>query len=453
MTPQLDRPEMGGVPAGNIGRWYDELAVDDVIVHAVRRTVTETDNVLFSAMTMNPQPLHLDAEFAAASEFGRPLVNSLFTLGLVVGLSVPELTLGTTIANLGFSDVRFPAPVFHGDTIRCATTVLAMRQSASRPEAGIVTFEHVGTNQSAQIVCVARRAAMMRRRPVAGVNADALARARSWPAHAALRPRKSSGHDREGRAQSARTRSSWISRTPSRPSERPPPGRLWRTVSLRSRGSARCAGSGQRGRHAVVADDLFAVAESSVDGVVLPKFDEPEHLELIADSGCGHLPVIVGIESVRGVADVARLAAAGVHGVYFGAEDFVADLGGVRTVEGAEVLYARSRVAIAAHVNDIAAIDQAFLQVRDNDGLLVDAQAGRRLGYSGKICVHPDQLPVVHEAFLPSERAVAHARAVVAAYATGSAAGNGVILLDGRMIDRVHLRDAEQTLCRAERMN
>lgn len=201
------------------------------------------------------------------------------------------------------------------------------------------------------------------------------------------------------------------------------------------------------------ADDLFAVAESSVDGVVLPKFEEPEHLELIADSGCGHLPVIVGIESVRGVADVARLAAAGVHGVYFGAEDFVADLGGVRTVEGAEVLYARSRVAIAAHVNDIAAIDQAFLQVRDNDGLLIDAQAGRRLGYSGKICVHPDQLPVVHEAFVPSERAVAHARAVVAAYATGSAAGNGVILLDGRMIDRVHLRDAEQTLRRAERMS
>ena len=119
-------------------------------------------------MTMNPQPLHLDAEFAATTEFGRPLVNSLFTLGLVVGLAVPELTLGTTVANLGFSRVDFPAPVFAGDTIHVATGVIEARRSRSRPGTGIVTFEHHGINQRGETVCVAVRAAMMRCRPDPG---------------------------------------------------------------------------------------------------------------------------------------------------------------------------------------------------------------------------------------------------------------------------------------------
>ncbi|MBA3606738.1 MAG: MaoC family dehydratase [Acidimicrobiia bacterium] len=147
------------------GRWFEELTVGTTVEHATRRTVTETDNVLFTTMTMNPQPLHLDAEFAAGTEFARPLVNSLFTLGLVVGLAVPELTLGTTVANLGFSRVDFPAPVFAGDTIHVTTEVTAARPSSSRPDAGIVTFEHRGTNQRDELVCVAVRAAMMRRRP------------------------------------------------------------------------------------------------------------------------------------------------------------------------------------------------------------------------------------------------------------------------------------------------
>src|ERR1700730_17630145 len=122
--------------------WFEQLEAGLRVEHATTRTVTETDNVLFSTMTMNPQPLHLDAEFAARSEFGKPLVNSLFTLGLVVGLAVPELTLGTTVANLGFSRVDFPAPVFAGDTIHVVTEVTSARPSASRPQAGIVTFEH-----------------------------------------------------------------------------------------------------------------------------------------------------------------------------------------------------------------------------------------------------------------------------------------------------------------------
>ena len=147
------------------GLWFEQLEVGLRVEHVTTRTVTETDNVLFTTMAMNPQPLHLDAEFAATTEFGRPLVNSLFTLGLVVGLAVPELTLGTTVANLGFSRVDFPAPVFAGDTIHVVTEVTEARQSRSRPDTGIVTFEHHGINQRGETVCVAVRAAMMRGRP------------------------------------------------------------------------------------------------------------------------------------------------------------------------------------------------------------------------------------------------------------------------------------------------
>jgi acyl dehydratase len=147
------------------GLYFEEFFVDQEFTHALSRTVTEHDNTMFSLMTMNPQPLHLDAEFAAGTEFGRPLVNSLFTLGLVVGLAVPELTLGTTVANLGFSRVDFPAPVFAGDTIHVVTDVTEARQSRSRPDTGIVTFEHHGINQRGETVCVAVRAAMMRCQP------------------------------------------------------------------------------------------------------------------------------------------------------------------------------------------------------------------------------------------------------------------------------------------------
>src|SRR6202034_1859943 len=111
------------------GRWFEELAVGDVVEHAVTRTVTEMDNVLFTCLTMNPQPMHLDAEFAARSEFGKPLVNSLYTLGLVVGIAVPELTLGTTIANLGFSEIEFPNPVFAGDTVWAQSEIIESRPS------------------------------------------------------------------------------------------------------------------------------------------------------------------------------------------------------------------------------------------------------------------------------------------------------------------------------------
>jgi len=147
------------------GKWYEDLTEGAVVRHALTRTVTESDNVLFSTMTMNPQPLHLDAEFAARTEFGRPLVNSLFTLGLLVGMTVWELTLGTTVANLGFEEISFPAPVFIGDTLSASTVVASKRLSKSRPDAGIVFFEHSAFNQHGALVARCKRAALMRRRP------------------------------------------------------------------------------------------------------------------------------------------------------------------------------------------------------------------------------------------------------------------------------------------------
>jgi acyl dehydratase len=147
------------------GLYFEEFAEGQVFEHALTRTVTEMDNVLFTTLTMNPQPLHLDAEFAKTTEFGRPLVNSIFTLGLVIGISVGDTTLGTTVANLGMTDVRFPKPVFHGDTIRARTTVIATRRSRSRADAGIVEFEHEGLNQRGESVAICRRAALMKTRP------------------------------------------------------------------------------------------------------------------------------------------------------------------------------------------------------------------------------------------------------------------------------------------------
>ncbi|OLL75919.1 acyl dehydratase [Pseudonocardia sp. Ae168_Ps1] len=152
------------------GRWFEELEVGTVVQHATRRTVTETDNILFTTMTMNPAPLHLDFDYAEGTEFGKPLVNSMFTVALVVGLSVPELTLGTIVAQLGVDRVTFPKPVFHGDTVRVETEVVESRASRSRPTAGLVVFEHRAFNQRGELVCRARRTGLMHRRPTGSAD-------------------------------------------------------------------------------------------------------------------------------------------------------------------------------------------------------------------------------------------------------------------------------------------
>ena len=147
------------------GLYFEEFEIGQVFDHALRRTVSEYDNILFSALTHNPQPLHLDHEFAKETEFGQRIMNSLFTLGLMVGVSVGDTTLGTTIANLGMSDVRFPKPVFHGDTLRARTRVVSVRDSKSRPDTGLVELEHTCLNQRDEVVAVCLRTALMKRKP------------------------------------------------------------------------------------------------------------------------------------------------------------------------------------------------------------------------------------------------------------------------------------------------
>ena len=148
------------------GLYFEDFAVGRVFTHRLRRTVTQMDNMLFSNMTLNPQPLHIDAHFCETeTEWGKPLMNSLFTLGLMIGISVNDTTVGTTIANLGMTDVRFPAPLFEGDTVRATTEVLAARGSKSRHDAGIVEFLHRAFKQDDALVAECRRSAFMRRRP------------------------------------------------------------------------------------------------------------------------------------------------------------------------------------------------------------------------------------------------------------------------------------------------
>jgi len=147
------------------GLYLEEFQVGHVFKHELRRTVTESDNMLFSNMTLNPQPLHIDFDFAAKTEFGKPLVNSLFTLGLMIGISVGDTTLGTTVGNLGMSEVKFPNPLFHGDTVHVETEVKSVRESKSRPAQGIVTFIHRAYNQSDKLVAMCERAALMHKKP------------------------------------------------------------------------------------------------------------------------------------------------------------------------------------------------------------------------------------------------------------------------------------------------
>jgi acyl dehydratase len=147
------------------GLWFEEFEEGMVIEHAATRTVTETDNMWFCNATLNTQPLHIDFDFASKTEFGQPIVNSVFTLGLMIGMGVSETTLGTTVGNLGMTDVNFPRPVFHGDTLRARTIVKSKRESKSRPTNGIIVFQHEAFNQHGDLVASCIRTALMHKRP------------------------------------------------------------------------------------------------------------------------------------------------------------------------------------------------------------------------------------------------------------------------------------------------
>ncbi|MEM7696767.1 MAG: MaoC family dehydratase [Pseudomonadota bacterium] len=148
------------------GLYYEDFEVGAVISHALSRTITEADNIQFSCLTMNPQPLHLDRHWCEKNtEWGEPIVNSLLTLGLLIGITVGDTTLGTTVANLGMRDTRFPKPMFNGDSLYATTKILSKRPSKSRPDVGLVELEHTGTNQKGEVVAITIRTAMMKTRP------------------------------------------------------------------------------------------------------------------------------------------------------------------------------------------------------------------------------------------------------------------------------------------------
>lgn len=147
------------------GLYFEEFSVGQTFDHPIRRTITETDNVLISTLTHNPAPLHLDAEYMKGTEFGKPIINSCLTLALMVGISINDTTLGTTVANLGWDEVRFPKPLFPGDTIHIQTEVLELRESKSRPDNGIVTFAHRAFNQHNVLVGECKRTALMHKKP------------------------------------------------------------------------------------------------------------------------------------------------------------------------------------------------------------------------------------------------------------------------------------------------
>ncbi|MQA15333.1 MAG: CoA ester lyase [Pseudonocardiaceae bacterium] len=195
------------------------------------------------------------------------------------------------------------------------------------------------------------------------------------------------------------------------------------------------------------ADDVAAAADSAASGVVLPKLEAPAQLaELrreLADRGRGDAVVVAGMETARGVDDCRELLSGGVDAAYFGAEDYIADLGGRRTPGGEEVLYARSRVCLAARLAEVAGIDQVVVAVHDDERFIADAEQARAMGFQGKICIHPRQVDLAHRVFTPSAEEVERARAVLAA------GRDGVGVVDGQMIDDVHLRMATAVLHRA----
>ena len=149
------------------GKYYEDLEVGMIVHHDLGRTITEADNVLFSSLTMNTQPLHINEDFAAKTEFGHRIANGIFTLGVVVGISVPELTHGTIIANLGYENINHPHPLFHGDTVYVETEIVAKRESKSRPDCGIITMKHIGRNQHGTVVIEVTRSALFLKRPLA----------------------------------------------------------------------------------------------------------------------------------------------------------------------------------------------------------------------------------------------------------------------------------------------
>ncbi len=443
MIPENSRHPRGGL-------WFEDFPVGTTIAHRLTRTVTQMDNMLFSNMTLNPQPLHIDAHFCATeTEWGRPLMNSLFTLGLMIGISVNDTTVGTTIANLGMTDVRFPAPLFEGDTVNVTTEIVGKRESKSRPDAGIVDFIHRAYKQDAH-----PGGGM----PAAGLHAQAAGGVmRSLlfvPGDSARKLEKglNSGADAlivdledsvapSGKAAARQVAAAFLAEARAQAS-RP---RLFVRVNGLATGLADA--------------DLDGVMEAGPDGIMLPKTvggPDVSHLGSklavreaafgLEDGATRIVAIATETRPGRVRARHARRAQAGACRESPGAAKTSRPTSERRRTGGrtaptpiptASRARSRSSAAAAAEVD---AIDSVYTNFRDLDGLAAECRHARRDGFVAKMAIHPAQVPVINEAFTPSADAVAWAHSVIDAFAAQPDAG--VVGMKGEMLDRPHLKRA-----------
>ena len=363
--------------------------------HRPGRTITEADNVLFTTLTMNTQALHLDAAFSdALPPFNQRLVNSMFTLSTLVGLSVAQLTQGTIVGNLGFGEVAFPKPLFHGDTLYAETEVTDKRESKSRPGEGIVTFAHTGRNQHGDIVATASRKTMVRKRPegetVMALDADR-------PGMVVL-PGRSPRTIRKGRR-----RSRCGDPRPGRRRRGQGPARRPQALIDTPLDPARTVVRINPARHRDHQLDLEALSRTPYTTVMLAKTEDPP-------SRCADLApleVIVLIETPLGalaVADSARMDNA--FALMWGAEDLFAVLGGTanRYPDGSYrdvARHVRSQTLLAAKAYGRLALDSVYLDIKDLDGLRGEVDDAVAVGFDAKVAIHPTQVAVIRAGYVP----------------------------------------------------
>lgn len=427
------------------GRYFEDFEVGDVYRHPLGRTLTATDNSWLTLLTQNTAPLHFDAHYAAQTSWRRPLVNSTITLALVTGQSVTDVSQHV-FANLGWDEVRLPAPVFEGDTIYSHSTVLEKRESGSRPDVGIVRIETEGLNQDGLVVISFRRTMMVFRR---GHGPDAAApaappptstpAARSWLFVPGDRP------ERFDKAAASEADTVILD--------------LEDGVAPEAKAAARrnvAAWLGEPGRHAWVriaaasttewAEDLEALAPppDGLLGIMLAKCEHPG--EVAATIARLPMPVVALVETAAGIESAAEIAhASGVVALALGVADLGRELG-----LGADPLawaYPRSRLVVASRAAGLGApIDGPTMRLDDPATVTADAGRAREFGFGGKLCIHPRQAVAVNAALAPSDEEVAWARIVVGA---ASGAGGGAVRVDGEMVDRPRLERARAILTAA----
>ena len=440
------------------GVWFDELVVGQVFEHPIRRTVTETDNVLFSAMTHNPAQLHLDEEYMKGTPFGQRLVNSAFTLGLMVGISVGDTTLGTAVANLGWDEVRFPGAAVPRRHRPC-------RDRGDRAARFEIPPRSRDRHLSAPGVQPARRACRlvqalgpatapagrgMTMPPlrswlfIPGDSEKKIAKVDATPADAFI-------FDLEDAVAPARKP---IARemVPAFLADRPKASRrsqLWVRVNPLDT--------------PWTLEDLAAIVPAAPDGIVLPKVDGPEDvaqvshylsaLETAAGIEVGSIRILpVATETAIAPFRLGDYAAARLdrlYGLTWGAEDLSSAIGASSNTDATgqwALTYrlVRSLCLLGAHAAGGEAVETLYVDFRDPEGLRASCRAARAEGFSGRLAIHPAQVEIINEAFSPSDDEIALARRVVDLFAASPDAGT--LALDGRMLDIPHLKQAERTL-------